>query len=157
MRLYLQPITIAEAKVYIREHHRHHKPPTSALFAVAVNDGARVVGVATIGRPVARGRQDGYTAEVTRCCVEEGHKNACSMLYGRAWRCAKAMGYTKMITYILDSETGVSLKASNWKMEKQVKGNDLAWSKRKETATGYTKNRQLSFTTKTDKQRWCIE
>ena len=34
----------------------------------------------------------------------DGTKNACSVLYAAAWRAARAMGYKKLITYILDSE-----------------------------------------------------
>lgn len=35
-------------------------------------------------------------------------------LYGACVRTAKAMGYHKVITYILESENGLSLKASNF-------------------------------------------
>jgi hypothetical protein len=56
---------------------------------------------------------DGHTAEVTRLCTD-GIKNGCSFLYGAAARVARAMGYTKIITYILESETGASLRASGW-------------------------------------------
>lgn len=43
-----------------------------------------------------------------------GGGNACSMLYGACSRIAKEMGYKKIITYILESENGASLKASNF-------------------------------------------
>ena len=36
------------------------------------------------------------------------------MLYGACCRIAKEMGYRKIITYILKSEDGASLKASNF-------------------------------------------
>lgn len=36
------------------------------------------------------------------------------MLYGACCRVAKEMGYKKVITYILESENGASLKASNF-------------------------------------------
>jgi hypothetical protein len=39
------------------------------------------------------------------------------MLYGASCRVAKAMGYKKVITYILESENGASLKASNFVCE----------------------------------------
>lgn len=66
------------------------------------------------GRPVARHLDDGRTLEVTRC-VTDGTPNACSALYGAAWRVARAMGYHRLITYVLASESGGSLKASGWK------------------------------------------
>ena len=120
-RLELCPITISDAKVFVAEHHRHHRPPQSGLFAVAVSLADRVVGVAIVGRPVARGNQDGYTAEVTRVCTL-GDRNAPSMLYGAAWRACRALGYRRLITYTLGSETGASLVASGWHLIAQVRG-----------------------------------
>ena len=38
-------------------------------------------------------------------------------LYSRAARIAKEIGYKRIITYILESETGISLKASGWHLE----------------------------------------
>jgi len=114
MPLVLQPINLREAYEYIEVHHRHHKPPQGAKFAIAVNDGDEVVGVATVGRPVARRLDDGWTLEVTRVCTN-GVKNVASMLYGAAWRTARAMGYKRLITYILESEKGTSLRAAGYK------------------------------------------
>lgn len=114
MSLQLQPITFAEACVFVKRLHRHHQPPVGWLFGVAVNDGERVVGVAMVGRPVARGNQDGYTAEVTRCCTD-GTPHVASMLYGACWRAAKALGYGRLITYTLVSEPGTTLKAAGWR------------------------------------------
>lgn len=113
--LQLQPITLREAREFVRLHHRHHLPPQGHKFSIAVNDGAQIVGVVIVGRPVARGNQDGWTAEVTRCCTD-GTKNAASMLYAAAWRAVKAMGYRRLITYTLQSEPGTSLVASGWKV-----------------------------------------
>lgn len=112
--LELQPITYAEACAFIDEHHRHHLPPQGWKFGVAVNDGSRVVGVITVGRPVARMLDDGWTLEITRCCTD-GTRNAASKLYGAAQRAVFALGYKRLITYTLPSEGGASLRASNWK------------------------------------------
>ena len=122
----ITPVTIKEARKFIREVHRHHPPPVGALFAVAVSDEDEVVGVATIGRPVSRVLDDTYTVEVTRVAVKEGYPNACSMLYGASWRAARALGYRKAITYTLVSEKGTSVKASNWKCIGKVTGR--SWS-----------------------------
>ncbi len=113
--LHLQPITYPEAAAFIGQHHRHHLPPQGWKFGIAVNDGANVRGVVTIGRPVARHLDDGLTLEVTRCCTD-GAKNAASMLYGAAWRAAKALGYRRLITYTLDTEPGTSLAAAGWRI-----------------------------------------
>lgn len=119
--LELQPITFKEAFFFIRQHHRHHDPPQGAKFAIGCNDGVRVVGVIVVGRPVSRHLDNGYTAEVTRCCTD-GTYNAPSMLYSAAWRAARAMGYTRLITYILAFEPGTTLKASNWRLVGQAGG-----------------------------------
>ena len=119
--LEIQPITFEEACEFIRTYHRHHIPPVSWKFGCAVNDGAKVVGVITIGRPVARAYDDGWTLEVTRCCTDGTH-NAASMLYSAAWRAARALGYKRLITYTLIEEGGVSLRAANWKVVHETKG-----------------------------------
>jgi len=112
--LLLQPITYPEACAFIDTHHRHHLPPQGWKFGIAVSNGTDVVGVVTVGRPVARGFDNGWTLEVTRNCTD-GTKNAASMLYGAAARAAKALGYKRLITYTLISEKGTSLKASGWR------------------------------------------
>lgn len=123
--LALQPITFAEASAFIREHHRHHIPSVGWKFGVAVNNGNDVVGVCTVGRPVARHLDDSWTLEVTRNCTD-GTPNACSMLYGAAWRAAKALGYKRLITYTLKSEAGTSLRASGWAVLYETSGG--SWS-----------------------------
>ncbi len=125
LMLELQPITYGEACAFIKQYHRHHLPPQGWKFGVAVNDGSRVVGVVTIGRPVARNLDNGWTLEVTRCCTDGTH-NAASMLYSAAWRATKALGYRRLITYTLQSEPGTSLKAAGWKTLYQTSGG--SWS-----------------------------
>ena len=114
MSLRVVPIDFAEANAFVATRHRHHKPMPGCKFCVAVAEGPQIVGVAMIGRPVARMSDTGMTLEVNRCCTD-GTKNACSMLYGAAWRAAKALGYDRLITYALPEEGGASLRASNWR------------------------------------------
>ena len=125
MTLQIVPIDFAEANAFVAQYHRHHKPMPGAKFSVAVSDGDKVVGVAMIGRPVARMLDDGWTLEVNRCCTD-GTKNACSILYAAAWRAARAMGWRKLITYILDTEPGTSLSAAGWKCVGKAGGG--SWS-----------------------------
>lgn len=47
----------------------------------------------------------------------DGTPNTCSFLYGACARIAKEMGFDKIQTYILNSENGISLKASGWVCE----------------------------------------
>lgn len=114
IKLEIVPLTITEAKQYIAEYHRHHKPPVGAHFAIGCSDGKKIVGVATVGRPVARTLQDGWTVEVTRLCTN-GVPHVASKLYAACWRIVREMGYKKLITYILNTEKGTSLKAAGWK------------------------------------------
>lgn len=112
----LRPITQKAAFEFVREHHRHHNVPVGALWQHAAHDlDGRLVGVAVVGRPVARKLDDGLTCEVTRLCTL-GDDNACSMLYGAAWRAAQAKGFRRILTYILESETGASLRAAGWEL-----------------------------------------
>jgi hypothetical protein len=113
-KLTIVPIKQDEAKAFINQKHRHHKAPIGSIFQIAVAKDKQIVGVAMVGRPVSRHLDNGWTLEVNRLCTD-GTKNACSMLYSASWRVAKNLGYKKLITYILNEETGASLKASNWK------------------------------------------
>lgn len=125
MSLELQPITYGEACAFIAKHHSHHLPPQGWKFGIAVNNGKKIVGVVTIGRPVARMLDDGWTLEVTRCCTD-GTKNAASMLYGASRRATWALGYKRLITYTLAAEKGTSLKAAGWKALYKTQG-DRNW------------------------------
>ena len=127
--LQLQPVSFGEAKEFIRVHHRHHKAPQGWKFGIAVNAGETVVGVITVGRPVARLLDDGWTLEVTRCCTD-GTPNAASKLYGAARRAAWALGYKRLITYTLKEESGTSLIAAGWREIGAVRGHRWSWKGR---------------------------
>ena len=122
MALELVPTSIQDACLWVNRVHRHHRAPVGGLFAIGLAEDSEIVGVAIVGRPVARGSQDGWTAEVTRVAVQEGIKNGNSKLYGACWRAARALGYRRLITYTLDTESGTSLKAAGWKIVGRVRG-----------------------------------
>jgi hypothetical protein len=124
-RLKIVPISLKEANDFVVRFHRHHKTTQGHKFSIAVAD-SEICGVAIIGRPVSRMLDDGWTLEVTRLCTD-GTPNACSVLYSGARRVAYALGYHRLITYILASETGTSLKASNWRLIGQRGGG--SWSR----------------------------
>jgi len=112
----IRPITFRQACEFVNKEHRHHKATVGCKFCIGLFDGTRMIGCAICGRPVSRYLDDGLTCEINRLCTD-GTSNACSMLYGAACRTAKAMGYKKVVTYILESENGASLKASNFECE----------------------------------------
>ena len=127
-RLSVVPITRKEAQEYVRRHHRHHRPSVGDVFSLAVADDAgEVRGVAMVGRPVARMLCDGWTLEVTRVATD-GCPNACSALYGAAWRAARALGWKRLVTYTLPEEGGTSLRAAGWKIVGEAGGG--SWSRR---------------------------
>jgi hypothetical protein len=116
------PCKLAEANDFIRRHHRHHGPLRFHKFSVAVVDGRNVVrGVAVVGRPVARALDDGRTLEVSRVATD-GARNGCSMLYGACRRAAFALGYRRLVTYVLCTEPGTSLRAAGWRWAGAVRG-----------------------------------
>lgn len=119
-------IKLDEANAFVTQHHRHHKPVVGHLFSLGATLNGELVGVAIVGRPVARMRDDGLTAEVTRLCTD-GTRNACSFLYGAAARAAFALGFQRIGTYILASEPGTSLTGAGWRLIGETKGG--SWSR----------------------------
>jgi hypothetical protein len=111
--LRLVPVTFAEASAFVDAWHRHHRPPRGHKFSLGVACDDTLVGVAMVGRPVARHLDDGLTLEVNRTATD-GTRHANSMLYGAAWRAAKALGYRRLITYTQETESGSSLRAAGW-------------------------------------------
>lgn len=109
------PIDFKTANEFVSTIHRHHGKVAGHKFSIAITDGENIRGVAMVGRPISRHKDDGWTLEVTRCCTD-GVENGCSMLYRSCWRAAQALGYKKLITYTLFNESGSSLKGAGWKL-----------------------------------------
>lgn len=110
------PVSLKQANDFVEMHHRHHKAARGCKFCIGVENNGVLLGVAICGRPVSRYLDDGKTLEINRLCTNWA-KNACSKLYSACCRIAKEMGYTKVYTYILESENGASLKASNFRYD----------------------------------------
>jgi hypothetical protein len=91
-----------------------------------------VIGVAIVGRPVARRLDDGYVGEIVRTCTE-GAKNVNSFLYGACARIWREMGGTRIITYTLETESGISLKAAGYRHRETTKAfaEGKGWTSRK--------------------------
>jgi len=122
--LKIVPLELKELNILVSELHRHHKPVQGHRFSIGCFDTSveKVIGGASVGRPVARlAGSPKEVLEVTRL-VTDGTKNACSILYSAAARIGREMGYKKIQTYILESESGASLVASGWQCEETVCG-----------------------------------
>ena len=145
----IRPITLKAANAFVKENHRHHDSVTGCKFAIGLyktaQDKDQLIGVAICGRPVSRFLDDGLTLEINRLCTTESG-NCCSMLYGAASRVAKDMGYERVITYILESEKGTSLKASGFMLEDECCGGQ-EW-------TGRRRSSKSKLPPKEMKQRW---
>lgn len=142
------PITLKEANAFVSVNHRHHDAVRGCKFAIGLqkttDNVPKLIGVAICGRPVSRYLDDRYTLEINRLCTTETG-NCCSMLYGACAKIAKDMGYRKVITYILKSESGTSLKASGFVLEDACCGGK-SWTGQRKRPNGKTPEEM--------KQRW---
>lgn len=135
------PIELKAANEFVASLHRHHAPVYRDKFRIGCEVDGRLVGVIQLARPVSRVLDDGRTIEAVRLCTD-GTPNVCSFLYSRAARIAKEMGYEKIITYILESEAGTSLKASGWHKETDTRGGSWNTPSRPRETTAPTCKKQ---------------
>jgi hypothetical protein len=120
------PLTRDEANAYVVRWHRHHGRVVGHKFALGAVLDERVVGVAIVGRPVARRLDDGFTVEILRVATD-GTPHVCSFLYGACRRAAYALGFTRCVTYILATEPGTSLRAAGFQLIGEAGGG--SWSR----------------------------
>lgn len=118
------PISLREANDFVEAYHRHNGRTSrdGGKFAIGAGYGDQLVGVAIVGRPVARMLADQYTAEVLRVCTgPDAPRNTNSFLYGASWRVWRAMGGLRLVTYTLAIESGESLRGAGWRVVAEVK------------------------------------
>lgn len=149
MGLKVVPLTLKQLNAHVEKHHRHHKPIRGHRFSIGAELDGVLVGACSVGRPVARNIPQWEVAEVTRL-VTDGTKNSCSILYAAAARACAAMGFKRIQTYILEDESGTSLRASGWKLDGVTQGN-RHWQR--EDCGGPRRTDQPSCA----KQRWIKE
>lgn len=116
--LSIVPLTLPKANSLVTALHRHHAaiPGGFAWFCVGAVANGELIGCAIAGRPTNRNNDDGQTVEVLRVATD-GTANAPSALLGACSRAARAIGASRIITYTLDSESGVSLRGAGWRRE----------------------------------------
>jgi len=108
MNLRAEPITLRDANLFVKDHHRHSKPKRGCKFTVAAYVGEKLVGVLIAARPDAR--MLSAALDLSRNCTD-GTRNACSFLYARGIGIGKLMGYRRIVTYTREDESGSSLRA----------------------------------------------
>ena len=147
-KLKAAPITIKEANEIVEAQHRHNLPVHGAKFAIACTIDGEIQGCAIVDSPVSRFLDDGFTAEVVRCCVfDDAPKGACSFLYACCWRAWRAMGGTKIITYTLQTESGASMRGAGWTVvHESAENKSTGWQTRE--------NRKMQDVSRQPKFRW---
>lgn len=124
----MKPIHLKVANQFVGQFHRHNKQVLNHKFSIGVFEGSELMGVAIVGRPIARRLDDGMTLEVLRTCTKPGApKGTNSKLYGHCKKIVQVMGYKRLITYTLKSESGMSLKAVGAIPGAELKGSK-GWS-----------------------------
>lgn len=115
------PLTLKVANDFVEQHHRHSARTSNdgGKFAIGLELGGKLVGVAIVGRPVARLlQQDPGTAEILRVCVApEAPRNSTSRLTARVTRIWQLMGGRKVVTYTLARESGASMRGCGFEVE----------------------------------------
>lgn len=125
--LLLIPCELAEANAFVIEHHRHLGGVPGHRFSLAVADPeGKVRGVAIVGRPIGRFDEDGFTLQLLRSATD-GHPNASSALTAACRRAAFALGYQRLITFTLPSESGASMRAAGFTLVGEA-GKAKGWS-----------------------------
>lgn len=119
MKLVLRPITVKRATAlgFVACVHRRLPRVQGAMWATSIREveTMNLLGVILVGHPSRM--QTTETCDhlrVLRCAVKECVPNGCSMLYGAAWRAARALGALRMDTHTHLDEPGVSLRAAGW-------------------------------------------
>ena len=141
------PLTLKDANKFVKEFHRHNKDCRGHRFSIGAVYNDELVGVAIVGRPIARKLDQKLIAEVLRNCVKpDAPKGTCSFLYSKAIQVWQVLGGKKVITYTLETEKGSSLKAVNFKDVSKTPVFKYGWTNRK--------NRILPETQKVRKVRW---
>jgi len=131
----LRPLTLKEANDFVAAFHRHNKPVVGHRFSIGLEFNGKLIGVAIVGRPVARMVNAQTHAEITRLCVNAGApKGACSKLYRACSRAWAAMGGLRVITYTLKSESGASLRGAGARLVGEVKAAEWSRPSRKRTS-----------------------
>ncbi len=112
------PLILREANDFVEQWHRHSARTSNdgGKFAIGLEHDGQLVGVAIVGRPIARLLHEEGAAELLRLCTSPAApKGAGSKLYARARRIWQLMGGTKFHTYTWADESGASMRGAGLK------------------------------------------
>ncbi len=127
MKLTNVKLSLDEAQSFVAENHRHSEPLKRHKFSIGAVDYKdsnsigfdinSLLGVATVDVPSSKWNRRRDHIEIRRLCTKGG-KDVASFLLGKAKAACFAMGYKCVITYTRPHESGTSLKASGFWMQK---------------------------------------
>jgi hypothetical protein len=127
MKLTNIKLSLDEAQSFVSENHRHSQPLKRHKFSIGAVDQKdsnslgfdvnSLLGVATVDVPSSKWNRRRDHVEIRRLCTKGG-KDVASFLLGKAKAACFAMGYKCVITYTRPHESGISLKASGFWMQK---------------------------------------
>lgn len=123
----LVPISLAQARRFVAEHHSHNGPTNGWKFGVGVECDGQLVAVGVCEPVKARLLGDDRCIEIVRVATDRT-RMACSMVYGALCRAAKALGYLVAYTYTLASECASCVKAAGFVFDAFVSENS-GWSR----------------------------
>ena len=83
------PLRVEDALGWLKGNERHYKSDAEPVFAIGLKMNGDLVGCAVVGE---------RNGEAELCHIYSvGEYLGYTTLYGSVWRCAKAMGYKKMV------------------------------------------------------------
>ena len=116
-------LRLTEAQAFVAEHHRHSEPLRRHIFSIGAHQpGIRypILGVATVDHCSSAWSKRTDHVELRRLCTL-GDPNVASFLLGKASQAVFAIGYRCLITYTQPHESGASLKAAGFWVQKRQK------------------------------------
>lgn len=135
------PIHVKEANAFIAKYHRHSLPTVGGKFAVTAVHRGKLADVAVDGRTEARRLNDSKTIEVLRVCTDST-SNCCAFPYARVAKIIQLLGYTKVVAYTLEKESGASLRAVGGRMACWVRAREWTTpSRRRKSQVVYGKKK----------------
>ena len=140
------PISLKNANSFVTMYHRHNKRVTGHKFSLGLMHDDELIGVAIVGRPIARLLDTGDNLEILRVCIKPGaQKGANSKLYARCRRIGQLMGFKKIITYTLETESQSSLKAVGARIDGKTKPQEWSRKSRKRESQSIYKQKKIRW------------
>ena len=84
------PLTVENALVFLASHDRHYRSDAKPIFAIGISTEEKLCGAVIVGAA------EGAELQLSHI-YSAGESLGYTLLYGAAWRAAKALGYERMI------------------------------------------------------------